>query len=581
MLSTSEPHIRVVSDSSGPKGDTDCAAAAHFRLRVAFLALITLSGLGILWSLWLRTTPAGNPDPRLSYNVFYVLFARNEPIGLFLVALFCVAAIFVLHRSRKEEGDLEPRGTLRDPSRCALIALAVFALTAVGTHVVFHDYLLTADENLADFQARIFMRGKLQAEVPPAFWNAVFILKPTFVEYFPDTHSWNTAYLPVYAALRAAFQIMDAQSLLNPVLAALSIVALFATARNLWPNDSFAATTAALILATSSQFLVMSMTSYAMPAHLAFNAIWLWLYSQPNRPRFYLAPFVGVLAIGLHEPIVHALFVLPFLARLLWQRRWPAVFLYAVVYLAGCIAWYCWRAHFQRPGPAGVGSIFRFLNPRMPIIQSMNLLLIISWASLAAPVLAIFGFSRFRGMPPLLHDAMLSCALTFGFYFFFYLDQAHGWGYRYFHSSLACFALIAAAGARSLGEWIGRAAVKRLVYLGAAVSMLVQLPLRAIQAETFVRPFARTAAVLHALPVATVGFDVRRAWYSGDLVRNDPFLEARPIIIAYGLNAEATESLRQLGPGRLIDAELLGRLGLHTSWRNDYTEDPFMLGRGK
>ncbi len=84
----------------------------------------------------------------------------------------------------------------------------------------------------------------------------------------------------------------------------------------IWPNEKENALVAVLLLAASAQFLLMAMTSYAMSAHLALNTIWLWLYSRPERRRFYLAPVVGVLAIGLHQPIVHALFVAPFLFRL-------------------------------------------------------------------------------------------------------------------------------------------------------------------------------------------------------------------------------------------------------------------------
>src|SRR3712207_1760266 len=100
-----------------------------------------------------------------------------------------------------------------------------------------HNYALTADENLADFQARIFLRGKITAEVPEQFRPAARVLAPTFVDYFPATHSWKSAYFPVYAAFRAVFQSVNLQSLLNPVFAAISVLALYATARRVWPEE--------------------------------------------------------------------------------------------------------------------------------------------------------------------------------------------------------------------------------------------------------------------------------------------------------------------------------------------------------
>ena len=277
-----------------------------------------------------------------------------------------------------------------------VVAVVVFAIAAIGTQTVFHNYLVTADEYLADFQARIFLHGKFQAEVPSAWVSAErFLNLPFFVRYFPANHSWNSVYLPVYAAMRAVFQSVGLQSLLNPFLAALTVLALYGTARNIWPESKTNALVAIGLLVSSSQFLVMSMTSYSMPAHLALNAIWLWLYSRPDRGWFYLAPLVGVLAIGLHQPIVHALFALPFLLRLVLQRRWRAVLIFAPIYLAGCALWFAWQARYQVGSSDGIGSLFKILNPRMPIIQSMNLLLIIGWASLATPFLAVLGASQF------------------------------------------------------------------------------------------------------------------------------------------------------------------------------------------
>src|SRR5581483_4333191 len=409
------------------------------------------------------------------------------------------------------------------------------------------------------------------------------VIKPTFVDYFPATQSWNQTYLPVYAAMRAAFQAADLQSLLNPFLAAVTVLAVYGTARNIWPQSKANAAVAVALLVSCSQFLLMSMTSYAMPAHLALNAVWLWLYSRPNERKFYLAPFIGVLAIGLHQPIVHALFVLPFLVRLLWQRRWRAVFVFGIVYVAGCVGWLLWRAHFQGIG-RGVGSVFNFVNPRAPIIQSMNLLLVIAWASLAAPLLAALGFARFRKLPPILQDAALSCALTFAFYFTFFLDQAHGWGYRYFHGALACFVLVAAAGYERLCVMLGARRALQFVVAGVTMSILVQLPLRCFQAERFVRPYARAAAVLHSIPTDIVGIDPRDAWYAADLVRNDPFLEKRPVIVSlFGQNPASVAALSKNGSVRFITRDELARFGLDTARPdfNEYARDPFELGRGK
>ena len=320
----------MTAEESRPASPIMISSANGVRRILFGVSGIALAGVVLAW--WLSGTFAGWPDPRSSFSAFYVLFARDEIWGLPVVAVFGIgAALFIFGRGNQRS--LIPELTQRDLIVIALVASSVFAITALGTHFVCHDYSLSADEFMADFQARIFLRGRIFAEVPAQWVDAVRVIKPTFADYFPATHEWKATYLPVYAALRAIFESVYLASFLNPCLAALTVVALYGTARNIWPNDKQDAFVASLLLAGSAQFLVMAMTTYSMPAHLALNTVWLWLYSNPERRRFYLAPIVGVLAIGLHQPIVHALFATPFLLRLALQRKWRAVSIFALIYI--------------------------------------------------------------------------------------------------------------------------------------------------------------------------------------------------------------------------------------------------------
>jgi hypothetical protein len=211
----------------------------------------------------------------------------------------------------------------------------------------------------------------------------------------------------------------------------------------------------------------------------------------------------------------------------------------------------------------------------------MNLVLLLSWLSLPAALLVVFGFSKFFRMSPFLQDCALSCLITFGFYYFFYADQAHGWGYRYFYGVLGCFVLVAVVGWNSLSQMIGDRRAKIFVTLGVAVSLLIQFPLRCFQVERFVRPYARTAALLHAIPADIVAFDPRDAWYSADLVRNDPFLRERPIVVSLcRLTPNGIAVLQSSGTVRVIDLEALTRLGMPTKHFDRYKVAPFGLGRG-
>ena len=550
------------------------------RRTLFVVASVALAGVALAW--WLGSTFAGHPDPRTTYSAFYVIFARNEILGLAVVAAFCIAAALLFFGKGNLPGPIaEISRPPREHFQVTLIAGVVFAVAALGTHFVCHDYALSADEFMADFQARIFLRGQVTAEVPPQWVNAVRVIRSTYTDYFPATHRWKATYLPVYALMRALFQGVYLQSLLNPSLAVISILALYGTVRNIWPNERQNALVAVLLLAGSAQFLVMAMTAYSMPAHLALNTVWLWLYSRADRRRFYLAPLVGILAIGLHQPIVHALFVAPFLFRLVVQRKWRAVWIYGLIYLLGCAVWYAWRMHYLPPAAGSATSVFRLFNPKMIVIQPMDLLLVLGWSCLATPLLAVLGFARIFRERPIIRDAAVSCLLTFGFYYFFYLDQGHGWGYRYFHGTLSCLILVAVAGWKALIEKAGECRARNFLFVAMAVSLFIALPLRCYQAESFTRPYARAAETVHSMNAMVVGIDPHFAWYSADLIRNDPFLEHRPIVAAL-INLQPAEvaALARAGRAQFVSRAEMTELGLVTTPREPRWRDPFRLGYG-
>ena len=540
--------------------------------RLLLLALAMFSLAGAAMALWLRRIPAGNPDPRRWYNVFYVLFARNEPLGLSLVALFSVLAAFLIFRRRPQ---IESRQFLRAVQTSEyffllVIALAVLAIAGAGTNFVSHEYALSADENMADFQAQIFLSGKIYQEVPE-FWQPMLrAVLPTHATYIPRAHGWLSGYLPVYAAIRAVFMSVGLQWFTNPVLAAISIFALAAVARRIWPNERWKPVLAAGLLAASPQFLVTSMTAYAMPAHLALNLVWLWLYCDPSKRRFWLAPFVGVAAMGLHQPFFHALFAAPFLFRLVLDRRWKASAWFAAVYLVGAGCWYAWWYNFVPANTAGAGTAFGFARQTL-LVQAIYVCLLLGWLALPVPLLAVLGFGRWRQMTPLLRDICASCLVTFGFYIFVYLDQAHGWGDRYFHGTLGCLILVAVAGWDRLAGMVGRRAAVTFVVVGGAAALFLQVPLRSLQAERFVRPYARAAEYISSIDAEVVGFDPRLAWYSNDLKRNDPLWRQGPIVLSlFGMKEAQIETVLQRYPrAHLITREELAAFELVTELSSD------------
>ncbi|MGH7025220.1 MAG: hypothetical protein ACREEB_16755, partial [Caulobacteraceae bacterium] len=112
--------------------------------------------------------------------------------------------------------------------------------------------------------------------------------------------------------------------------------------------------------------------------------------------------------------------------------------------------------------------------------------------------------------------------------------QGYGWGYRYWHGLLGSFVLIAALGWGRLGEAPG--AVDRraagVIFAGmSAASLLALAPIEAAMAATFVRPYRLAYAAIQAAPSELVLVDPRGGWYENDLVRNDPYLTNRPLVM--------------------------------------------------
>jgi hypothetical protein len=533
------------------------------KLMPKLFLIAGLAALGMALGLWLCTKPIGNPDSRNWFNVFYVLFARNEPAGLSLVIAFMGAVVLWLRRGAPA---ISLPKLARPTSVSSLIALATFAVCSIGTFAVCHNYALTADENIPNFQTQLFLQGRLTQEIPPFWEPMVRLIMPTHASYLPTVHSWSSGYLPVYTAIRTVFAAGHLQWMTNAVLAAISIVAIAGLTKKLWPDKPEKAVVAVILLAASPQFLITGMTGYAMSAHLALNLIWLWLYCQPDKPQFWLTPLLGVAALGLHQPFFHALFAAPFLLRLVLDRRWKAVSWFGVVYLAGAIFWFFWWRHFL-PGFLAGGKHNAFgIHGMTLIIQTIYLCLLLGWLALPIPLLVLLGFCHIRKESAFLRDAALSCALTFGFYVFVKLDQAHGWGDRYFHGAIGCLILVAIGGWDSLCSKIGRPAAATFVAIGAAASLFVQFPMRCVQVENFVRPFANAAEVFHKADADLLVFDPRLAWYSADLRRNDPFLKQRPIILtSFTITDKEIAILAKEFPRtRFVTEEELKALGMET-----------------
>jgi hypothetical protein len=324
---------------------------------------------------------------------------------------------------------------------------------------------------------------------------------------------------------------------------------------------------AVALLASSSEVIVTAGSGYTMPAHLLANVAWLWLALRGDRWSWAGALLVGGLALGLHNPFPHALFVAPFLLRLLRERRWGRLGSAVLAYGAASACWLAFllQARSNVEGKTEtVLTLFARPDAATALLHGMNLSLLFTWDAPVMAILVLVVFLRLRRSPPVIVDLALGVVLTLLFFMFFPSTQGHGWGYRYAFQVLGSLALIAADGVPQLATALGARRTRTWLVAGIALALVVQLPLRLVQTERFVRPFAAGAAYVRSRPEPIVIVHGDSVWYGDDLVRNDPYL-ARPIVLRR--NALAPAAIGQIErafPGRvyeLSDAELL-RLGM-------------------
>jgi hypothetical protein len=195
------------------------------------------------------------------------------------------------------------------------------------------------------------------------------------------------------------------------------------------------------------------------------------------------------------------------------------------------------------------------------LLHGMNLSLLFTWNAPIMAILVVVVFLQLRRSPPVIVDLAVGVVITLLFFMFFPSTQGHGWGYRYAFQVLGSLALIAAEGVPQFASALGERRARGWLAAGCALALAVQLPLRLVQTEWFVRPFAAGVAYVRSRPAPIVIVHGDSVWYGDDLVRNDPYLASPIVLRASSLSPGAIEQIEQAFPGRVLevrDAELLG-----------------------
>jgi hypothetical protein len=557
------------------------------RIGAAWLGLAALLLLGALPDARL-TRPRGLPDLFLGAQDLPIL------IGIVALALAALAARLIpgvgarLGQALEALAATPSLAIIRSPRRPLAAALILAAMCGgvayAGAWLIMEGYPLSMDEYMATFDSVILGHGAPMAPVAAAWRPYVVALEPQFVFHTVGAGYWVSAYLPVNAALRALVRWVGDANLTSPILAAVSVIAVFAIGRRMWPERPRIALAASLLLATSSQFLFMAMTPYAMTAHLAFNLVWLWLFLRGGRLGHAGALAVGFLACGLHQFVFHPLFVAPFVLQLWLERRWRAAALYTLAYAGICLFWISYgslvlRALGTAPPTAGEVGAGHVTSQVVALVSGFdlagvgrmakNLIRFVTWQNPLTAPLAVLGTVAAVKAKGTVRSLILGVVLTLAAVFVLMPYQGHGWGYRYLHGLLGSTCLLAAWTWGRLSDRLDARvrSASRLVFVGvAAASLLALFPIRAWQANGLLHPYAAADRAIRHTASQIVLVDDRGVWFGMDLVRNDPYLRNRPIVLRLrSLGRSEVSALCARHTASIFDRDDARRFGIRTA----------------
>ncbi|WP_336951843.1 hypothetical protein [Sphingobium aromaticivastans] len=457
---------------------------------------------------------------------------------LWLLELFFILCFLVFLQPRNGTSQLRFR-----LFHVTFAAITILILCYMGHRLLLMGYDLSRDEQMANFDASIFAHGRLVWPLPESWQGEADALNMEFMFPVSQPVAWVSGYLPMNAALRAAVGLLADPALTGPLLTAGSLLLIFSIAKRIWPDDQEAPAIVTLLMLGSGQLIITGMTAYAMPAHLFFNLLWMRLFIADRRVCDGAALAIGFIAMGLHQPLFHPMFVGPFLLSMLIERRWWRLLFFIIGYGVFSLFWLSWPlyVHSLMIGPnsttAAVGTDFlsRLLqafssNMGNLSLTAANLLRFCTWQHLLLLPLLFVGLKatkedRFAGalaLGLLLPIAVMAVILPW---------QGIGFGYRYLHGVLGNAALLAGYGWRNMKSWHEQL---RPVFLRAtAASLLVLLPVQSWMAHARYAPFANASLKIDKSDADYVIIEARDGPVMMDTVLNHPDISNRPIRIAY------------------------------------------------
>jgi len=484
---------------------------------------------------------------------FSYLLTTGDSIGNWLLLLLAACAYLLRRHAGAACAAIRIAG-----SHPWLAAAVLFPLLCIGTLGVYHDQPLSMDEYAAVFQAKAFAAGRLAGAFPPDLLDALVPARfqNVFLTVSRATGEVSSTYWPGFALLLAPFAWLNATWAANPAIGALAVPAVHRLTREVTGSGEAAAWAAAITIA-SPVFIVDSVSYYSMQMHLLCNTVFALLLLQPTVPRAAAAGLLGSVALTLHQPVPHLLFLVPFVFWLAFRRRsGAALAALAIGYLPlGVLFGLGWHSHIMEmirsaasaavpaaPGRPLADTILDRISGVLTLPHAATfaarvagLTKIWTWGAAGLMVLAAFGYVAGRANPAvrLLGAAAL---VTFVGYFFFPMDQGHGWGFRYFHSAWFALPVLAAAGLIAVRGDSGNGLRGMTAWL-VVLSLVFANALRLAEVESFIAEhLAQVPPLAEKVPSGTrqiIFVRLGTGFYVEDLVQNDPYLRTSRITMVH------------------------------------------------
>ena len=453
------------------------------------------------------------------------------------------------------------------------LCLAAFVATAIIAQVVLHDFPFSEDEFSTLYQARLFAGGRLAADVT----DEAFALNQMVLD-----GKLYSKYEPGWPLLLAAGVIAGLPWLVNPLIGAATLWAIYALGRRLFGEH--VALGAAAVCALSPFFLLNSASYYSHPASLLTPVAFVLFYIRAAEGGRRVDALAAGAAIGLGllvRPFDAFFIALPFALHAFWLaardrgKRLPQVLLMAAtvaLFAAALLAYQ--RLQTGHPlvsprtlyrDPASIGrdlpastrpdvsfDLREIIRLNVLGFTPLWLVRLTFWlVPLSAFFVLIALVARKARWERLL---WCSAACLAAGYMLHTASGGDGYGPRYYYAALGFIALFAARGVQAAWNWRPRLhpLVAALVVAGVALDLFLVVPARLSVAHDVIEARSSVYRAVEAagLHNAVVFIDADKPEHNGWFTRNDPAMSGDVIYARY-LGEQATGRVMRGLPGRI------------------------------